>query len=56
MQWSSAPLNQVGTPYWEISTSLLTPWCKKYFYFSDFYLCSIGTTLALNMTSHLRSG
>jgi len=33
MQWSSMPLYHFWSAYWEISTCLMTPWCKLFLVF-----------------------
>jgi len=33
-----------------ISVCPLTPWCKTFYYFSDFYPCSNGTKLVYEIT------
>ena len=45
-RWSSGPLYHVCTECWEVSICPLTRWCKRFYKFSGFFPCSIGTKLA----------
>jgi len=49
MQVVSLPLYDVCTACWRISVCPLTPCCKTFYYFSDFY-AYIGNTLSYEIT------